>query len=187
MYDLFGLEESGNGQPSYELLPPQRKIPLPDTGITRCHICNHYDPVENAIGGVIVATPLIVMLGLDAAEALALATTLASSPEAEKLLEQSSEKCEQVSEDIEGIENVQETLERIARGEKNPHRNDGTVFRNDRGDLPKWDGMPKDYYHEYVHPTPGKNGAGLRRIVIGDNGEIYYSPDHYHTFIRLSP
>jgi filamentous hemagglutinin len=41
------------------------------------------------------------------------------------------------------------------------------------------------YYHEYVHPTPGVNGTGVQRIVIGNGGEYYYTPDHYKTFIRF--
>ena len=31
---------------------------------------------------------------------------------------------------------------------------------------------------------PGLN-RGTHRIVVGSNGSIYYSPDHYLTFIRL--
>jgi len=31
----------------------------------------------------------------------------------------------------------------------------------------------------------GINGAGPQRIVTGNGGEIYYTPDHYQTFIRL--
>ncbi|MBQ3636617.1 MAG: hypothetical protein II951_13530 [Bacteroidales bacterium] len=26
---------------------------------------------------------------------------------------------------------------------------------------------------------------GLQRIVVGAKGEIYYTPDHYQTFIRI--
>ena len=44
---------------------------------------------------------------------------------------------------------------------------------------------PKGYYNEYVHPTPGVKGPGLQRIVTGRNGEIYYTPNHYETFIKI--
>ncbi len=76
----------------------------------------------------------------------------------------------------------QSTLDRIFRGESFPTRNDGSVFRNDRGLLSS---RPEGYYHEYVHPTPGVSGAGAERLVVGQDGEVYYTPDHYKTFIRL--
>jgi len=44
---------------------------------------------------------------------------------------------------------------------------------------------PYGYYHEYMFPTPGVSGPGHQRIVTGNNGEIYYSPDHYHSFMRI--
>lgn len=74
------------------------------------------------------------------------------------------------------------TLKRISNGEAYPHRNDGSVFRNREGILPD-----KSYggYKEYVHPAPGSQGPGVQRIVIGNGGEIYYSPDHYETFINI--
>lgn len=36
-----------------------------------------------------------------------------------------------------------------------------------------------------VIPTPGIDGAGLQRIIIGNGGEIYYTPDHYETFYKI--
>jgi filamentous hemagglutinin len=41
-------------------------------------------------------------------------------------------------------------------------------------------------YREFVHPTPGVNGPGAQRIIQGKSGELYYSPDHYGTFIPLN-
>ncbi|HET6425844.1 MAG TPA: ribonuclease domain-containing protein [Planctomycetaceae bacterium] len=74
------------------------------------------------------------------------------------------------------------TLERIERGEKLSHRNDGSTFRNLERRLPK---KPAGYYTEYVHPTPGLNGPGPQRIVIGEQGETYYTADHYGTFRKV--
>ena len=74
------------------------------------------------------------------------------------------------------------TLKRISNGESYPHSNDGSVFENRKGFLPD---EPEGYYHEYVHPTEGIQHAGLQRIVIGSKGEIYYTPDHYETFIKI--
>jgi len=56
------------------------------------------------------------------------------------------------------------------------------VFNNREGLLPK---KPAGYYREYVHPTPGIKGTGPERIVTGKAGELYYTPDHYETFIPL--
>ena len=74
------------------------------------------------------------------------------------------------------------TMDRISRGESYPHKRDGTTFRNDDNILPVHE---NDYYKEYVHPTQGINHAGLQRIVIGNGGEYYYTPDHYKFFIRF--
>lgn len=74
------------------------------------------------------------------------------------------------------------TLDRIRAGIKNAHRNDGTVFRNSSRNLP---GKPRGYYREYVVPTPGVRGPGPQRLVVGRNGEIYYTHDHYDTFIKV--
>jgi len=75
-------------------------------------------------------------------------------------------------------------LERIASGRRYPHLRDGSVFRNMSGALP---GRPHGYYKEYVVPTPGFKGPGPQRLVIGGGGEIYYTPDHYETFMEIEP
>ena len=76
------------------------------------------------------------------------------------------------------------TLDRITSGQVFPHRNDGSVFRNDQGLLPQ---QSTGYYREYVHPTVGAIGVGAQRVVTGQGGEIYYSPNHYQSFIRVNP
>jgi guanyl-specific ribonuclease Sa len=88
----------------------------------------------------------------------------------------------------EGRVDLSGTLDRIARGEHFPHRNDGSVFQNrplpgrQEPELPR---KPNGYYHEYVHPTPDIDGPGPQRIIVGQGGEYYYTPDHYQTFIAL--
>ena len=74
------------------------------------------------------------------------------------------------------------TLKRIQKGIKFPHRNDGAIFKNREGLLPK---KHASYYREYVHPTPGVEGPGPRRVIIGENSDAFYSPDHYQTFIKI--
>lgn len=78
---------------------------------------------------------------------------------------------------------LQPTLDRIAQGqlfERFPH--DGSIFQNREKRLPK---HPAGYYKEYVVPTPGESGPGPQRLVVGKEGEVYYTQDHYHTFQRI--
>jgi guanyl-specific ribonuclease Sa len=54
------------------------------------------------------------------------------------------------------------------------------VYGNRSGALPA---QPEGYYQESdVWPGPGKRGA--ERIVVGGAGEVWYSPDHYGTFLE---
>jgi len=88
----------------------------------------------------------------------------------------------------------------VYNGRKLPYAQDGVTFQNKEGLLPA---MPAGYYKEYtlitgdaphtvkigetvyqVSPDLGKRGA--ERIVIGGGEKIYYSPDHYKTFILLA-
>lgn len=78
---------------------------------------------------------------------------------------------------------LKDTLDRIAKGQKFPHRNDGAVFGNREGLLPA---QPHGYYREYVHPTPGVGGPGGQRVVVGHGGEVYFTQDHYQTFTRVN-
>lgn len=77
---------------------------------------------------------------------------------------------------------IQETLDLIARGGPFPHRQDGTVFQNREGRLPS---QPRGYYREYTVRTAGAKNRGARRIVTGQNGEKWYTRDHYRTFVPL--
>ncbi|QNT75254.1 ribonuclease domain-containing protein [Dehalogenimonas etheniformans] len=60
-----------------------------------------------------------------------------------------------------------------------PFPQDGSVFNNFEMLLPK---KGSGYYHEYTVITPGSSDRGPRRIVIGANGESYYTDDHYASF-----
>ena len=82
-----------------------------------------------------------------------------------------------------GIVDLKPTLDRIVSGQQFPHRHDGTIFKNNKGKLPP---QPLSYYREYVHPTHGVNGPGPQRIIVGQGGELYYTPDHYDTFIPVN-
>ncbi|MFJ5178051.1 ribonuclease domain-containing protein [Streptomyces griseoviridis] len=71
------------------------------------------------------------------------------------------------------------TLTLIDRGGPYPYARDGTVFGNHEGLLPR---ASRGYYHEYTVPTPGSRDRGARRLVTGDEGEVYYTDDHYDSF-----
>ncbi|WP_030564992.1 ribonuclease domain-containing protein [Streptomyces aureocirculatus] len=73
-----------------------------------------------------------------------------------------------------------DTLELIDKGGPYPYPQDGTVFQNREGILPK---QNTGYYHEFTVRTPGSSDRGARRIVTGDRSqEDYYTADHYRSF-----
>ena len=69
---------------------------------------------------------------------------------------------------------VQKYLEGAAIG--------GDKFGNREGILPKADGRQ---YYECDIDTDGKSSRGAKRIVFSNDGLIYYTEDHYETFILL--
>ena len=81
-----------------------------------------------------------------------------------------------------GTIDLQPTLDRIASGGRKSHRNDGTTFQNRERRLPA---KPSGYYKEYVHPTPGSSGPGPQRVIVGKDGDIWYTPDHYNSFQKV--
>lgn len=76
-----------------------------------------------------------------------------------------------------------ETLELIDNGGPFPYDRDGAVFQNREGILPA---KPRGYYREYTVETPGSDDRGARRIVAGEDGERYYTDDHYDSFRMIS-
>ncbi|REK85966.1 guanine-specific ribonuclease N1 and T1 [Streptomyces inhibens] len=74
---------------------------------------------------------------------------------------------------------ARDTLRLIDAGGPFPYAQDGTVFGNREGLLPR---QPRGHYHEYTVPTPGSPDRGARRLVTGESHETYYTDDHYRTF-----
>ncbi|MGW7208597.1 ribonuclease domain-containing protein [Streptomyces sp. NPDC054837] len=74
---------------------------------------------------------------------------------------------------------ARETLDLIDAGGPFPYEKDGSVFGNLERRLPA---HQRGYYHEYTVPTPGSRDRGARRIVTGQDDEIYYTDDHYDSF-----
>ena len=79
----------------------------------------------------------------------------------------------------EGTIDVRSTIDGI----KNGTIKERATFLNTEGLLPI---KGPEYYREYVLPTPTTPKVGPQRIIQGRNGELYYSPDHYHSFVPLN-
>lgn len=77
-----------------------------------------------------------------------------------------------------------ETIRLIARNGPFPYRQDGVVFENREGRLPR---KPGGYYREYTVVTPGSPDRGARRLVRGSQEELFYTDDHYDSFRRVIP
>ena len=83
-----------------------------------------------------------------------------------------------------GDVDLQATYLRISQGFPDAHYNDGATYRNDNDFLPL---RPEGYYTEWVVRTPGYGKVGPMRIVTGDGGEVWFTPDHYQkTFIPMN-
>lgn len=74
---------------------------------------------------------------------------------------------------------ARDTLALIAAGGPYPYKQDGVVWENREGRLPK---QKRGYYHEYTVVTPGSPDRGARRIIAGADGARYYTADHYGSF-----
>lgn len=77
------------------------------------------------------------------------------------------------------------TIALVQRGGPFPHRQDGGVFGNREGRLPR---KPRGWYREYTVDTPGLRHRGARRIVTGGDPprEWYYTDDHYDSFRSIA-
>lgn len=67
----------------------------------------------------------------------------------------------------------------IRAGGPYQYSQDDQTFGNFERILPRRD---RGYYREYTVPTPGERDRGARRIVAGEDGEKYYTDDHYESF-----
>jgi ribonuclease T1 len=75
-----------------------------------------------------------------------------------------------------------ETLALIFEGGPFPYPQDGSTFENREGLLPE---QARGYYQEFTVPTPGEDDRGPRRIVVGREGESFYTDDHYASFTEV--
>ena len=65
-----------------------------------------------------------------------------------------------------------------------PYRQDGAVFGNRERRLPP---RQSGFYREYTVPTPGEHDRGPRRLITGRTAELYYTGDHYTSFVSVDP
>ncbi len=77
---------------------------------------------------------------------------------------------------------ARETLDRIESNGPYPYRKDGSTFQNREGLLPD---QEIGHYREFTVDTPGSPDRGARRIVAGDDGERFYTADHYASFSEI--
>ena len=72
---------------------------------------------------------------------------------------------------------------KVPTGINNKANRNGNVFHNADNLLPnKYDG----YYREYYVMPKGHDGSKHQyRFVVGGMGEIYYTDNHYNSFVRL--
>ncbi len=145
-------------------------------------------PASHATSSMLVDT-LLSSLGVMGTKAGAIGIIKSSDGFSNKLKEAETRFIDGVTvvdkktgQTFQGTVDLEPTLDRIKSGGSFPHRRDGTKFENRDGDLPA---QPDGYYKEYVHPTPGVPGPGPQRIVVGKDGDMYYTPDHYKTFIQI--
>jgi guanyl-specific ribonuclease Sa len=72
----------------------------------------------------------------------------------------------------------------IQHGGPYPYRQDGFVFGNRERRLPS---RQSGFYREYTVPTPGEHDRGPRRLITGGSAELYYTADHYASFVSVDP
>jgi ribonuclease T1 len=76
------------------------------------------------------------------------------------------------------------TWKLIQQGGPFKSNRDGAVFENREKLLPA---EPASYYHEYTVTTPGGDDRGARRLIYGKQHELYYTEDHYASFVIVDP
>lgn len=127
---------------------------------------------QAAVAGAVAAAPLLMRAGAD--------TARGSDVSPDEPISSNGRTPEDITESQ--WKRIREVIKRIRSQVKNPYKKDGTPFKNQGpGHLPE---RPDGYYTEYT--VPGADGQrGLERLIVGGKGEMYFSPDHYYTFIPL--
>lgn len=77
-----------------------------------------------------------------------------------------------------------DTWRLIEKGGPFESNRDGAVFENREKRLPVKTGS---YYREYTVRTPGSTDRGARRLIYGQERELFYTQDHYVSFVLVDP
>jgi ribonuclease T1 len=77
---------------------------------------------------------------------------------------------------------VEQITRRIDAGGPFAYDKDNTVFQNRERRLPK---QRAGFYREFTVDTPGSRDRGARRIISAEDGALYYTRDHYDSFVRI--
>lgn len=77
---------------------------------------------------------------------------------------------------------AQQVVGKIHAGGPFRYAKDGAVFSNRERLLPQ---RPRGYYHEYTVDKPGSADRGPWRIIAGDDGDLYWTQDHYDSFAQI--
>lgn len=107
--------------------------------------------------------------------------------------------------DARRVRAIDDLLAKIAACRPLPYNNDGVVHTDPHNGLPK---KPAGYYREYTLVVPNRPPGskpeavliggqsymtgpvlsirGPERLMIGNNREVYYTPDHYTSFVYLA-
>lgn len=84
--------------------------------------------------------------------------------------------------DRDEVRAIWDSLRCVLRGPPFPHRQDGVAFENREHRLPQHD---SGWWREYTVETTGASTRGARRLVVGSDGVVWYTSDHYRSFVRL--
>ncbi len=85
-----------------------------------------------------------------------------------------------------GTVDLRPTIQRVGKPGPRLGPNDGGVFRgNFQNGASVLRPQRPGYYREFVVPTPGVQGPGRQRLVVGQRGEMYYTPNHYQSFRQV--
>jgi ribonuclease T1 len=151
-------------------------------------------PGPRRVGLVGAIALLIAALasGLSQCQGTAANPTSTAKPSAQTVALRVSDKPPERYEAIDGpaitardeVRGIWDTLRRVANGPPFPYRQDGVVFQNREKRLAK---RESGWWREYTVETPGSSDRGARRLVVGKDGEVWYTPDHYRTFVRIVP
>ena len=136
------------------------------------------------IVGILIAVAILIWLAQDEASQAPTepTATISVAADHELIIEQVSIRDLDDRIAWQGNVDLRPTLARIERGQSDPHRGDGGVFENRERQLPR---QPSGYYRKYVIRTPGIRHAGPQRLIVGQGGDLWYTPDHYRSFIAV--